>query len=327
VNAYFLEGSGTAVDAVRQIGFAIYKTQEMVDLIEWIYQYNQSVAQDQKIHFYGFDMQRYDHNIEGLLAYIARVDPEKVETYRAALVDLNDETVFNQSREKIQAGLQAIETILSDMQQNQERYVAATSQADYELAYQFATCVQENATLRGTDVVYTEQRDQYMAQKVAWIVEYEKSQGRDRVFLAGHNGHIEKSSASPLYRSMGSRLAEIFAEQYFAIGTEFYKSTFNCKDANSGARKQFSVKNDSEINRVLLSSGMDIAYVDIEQAMMRQTLEKQLNTSQPMSNIGDEFSGLYRFVKAFYTLKLVPAQAYDGIVFVREATPTTMLED
>jgi erythromycin esterase len=327
VNEYVLNGTGTAAEAVRQIGFAIYKTQEMVDLVEWIYQYNQSAAQDKKIHFYGFDMQRYDHSIAGLLAFMERVDADKADAYRTGLSDLNDETVFNQSREKIQGGLQAIETILAEMEQEKEQYIAATSPAEFDLAYQFATCIQENATLRGTDVSYTETRDRYMAEKVAWIVSFEQNQGRKGILLAGHDGHIEKSAAAAMYRSMGSRLQETFGDQYFAIGTDFYESTFNCKESGSGERKQFSVKNGNKLNSAFRNSGMDIAYLDIQTALENPALSKILTSNLWMSNIGDEFSGLYRFVKFFYALKMVPVEAYDAIIFVRSATPTTMLAD
>lgn len=327
VNDYVLNGTGTAEEAARAIGFAIYRTQEMVDLIAWIRQYNQAATPEGRIHFYGYDMQRYDHSISGLLSFFQQVDPALVEPYRAALADLNDETVFDQQREKILAGLAAIEEIRAGLATNKERYTAASSQLAFDLAEQYAASIQQNAALRSGSGNYSELRDQYMAEKVGWIVDYEKAQGRGKLLIAGHNGHIEKSAAAAQYHSMGSRLAEQYAGAYFTIGTEFIESTFNAADAGGSGRKQFSVKNNSALNRAFAAAGMDVAYLDIQSALENPTLQALLISKQPMSNIGDSFAGWQGYIEMFYTLQMVPADAYDAIIFVKKATPTTMLEE
>jgi erythromycin esterase len=326
VNDYVLNGNSTAVEVVKQIGFAIYRTQEMVDLVEWIRQYNLSVEPEQKIHFYGFDMQRYDNNKKGLLTFISKVDPGKVAVYQAAMSDLNDETVFNQSHDKIQTGLQAIKSIRADLNREKDRYIAASSQSEFNLADQYATCIEQNATLRGTDVNYSQSRDQYMAEKVKWILAYEQNQGRSRLLLAGHNGHIEKSAAAAQYRSMGSRLSEAYAKQYFTIGTDFYEGEFNSAESGSGERKQFSVKNHNPLNQSFENTGLNVAYLNIQKGIKNPVLKSLLTTQQPMTNIGDDFSVLSQFIEPFYTLKMIPAQAYDGIIFVNKATPTRLIK-
>ncbi|MBR7255392.1 erythromycin esterase family protein, partial [Klebsiella pneumoniae] len=47
---------------------------------------------------------------------------------------------------------------------------------------------------------------------------------------------------------------------------------------------------------------------------------------QKMANIGDEFQPWYKLMKMFYTIKMVPNEAYDGIIIVKKATPTIVLE-
>lgn len=46
VNDYISGGPGTAKEAATEIGFAIYKTQEMADLIEWMRNYNQTAPEN-----------------------------------------------------------------------------------------------------------------------------------------------------------------------------------------------------------------------------------------------------------------------------------------
>lgn len=327
VNDYILNGTGTAEEAVKAIGFAIYKTEEMLELVEWMRSYNQSVSAAEKLKFYGFDMQRYDHNKNGLLAYIEKVDAQKSTMYKAALSDLNDETVFDQSRDKIQKGLEAIQGIINEMQQNKEQYIAKSSEQEYLLANQFAQCIKENATLRGTNVSYTQTRDQYMAEKVQWILDYEQRNGNNKLYLSGHNGHIEKTSASPAgYTSMGQRLSEAYQQQYYAVGTEFYKNTFLSKDSSSGERKQFSLTHGkSELIKLFLSTDRDTGLLDIKSAMENEQLKKLLLAKHKMGNIGDEFSGFSKLLSFFFTIEMTPADAYDAIIFVRNAMPSTML--
>jgi erythromycin esterase len=328
VNEYILHGTGSAEEAVKAIGFAVYKTEEMVKLVQWMHEYNASVSESQKLKFYGFDMQRYDNNKNGLLSYIKKVDNEKNSAYESSLLDLNDETVFDQKKDKIQKGLKAIETIISEMEQNKDKYISKSSMGEYNLASQYAICIKENATLRGTSVNYSETRDKYMAEKVRWIFDYEKGNGNNTLFLAGHNGHIEKTSASKAgYTSMGQRLKEVFKDEYYAIATEFYKNTFRVKDSVSGKRKEFSIKNNkSDLMKLFIKSNKEVALLDIKTAAKDEQLNKVLSSKQKMGNVGDEFNGVTKFLSATYTINMVPSNAYNAVIFVRKATPTTMLK-
>lgn len=173
VNNYILNGEGTAKEAVAQIGFSIYITEEMVDLIQWIHDYNKSLSEPQKIKFYGFDMQRYDNNKEGLLSYIKKINPDMASKYRDLLVDLNDDTVYTQDPSKVKEALKNIENLISEMELNKNRYIKATNEKEYSLALQFAQSIKENATLRDGKVNYSQMRDEYMSNKVKWILEHE----------------------------------------------------------------------------------------------------------------------------------------------------------
>ncbi len=46
-----------AREAVDKLSFTIYQTQQMVDLVQWMHDYNQSAGEADKLSFYGFDMQ------------------------------------------------------------------------------------------------------------------------------------------------------------------------------------------------------------------------------------------------------------------------------
>lgn len=66
VNRYIHGGEGTALEAAQAIGFKIYSTKEMAELISYMRQYNETAAPGEDLRFYGFDMRRYLYNFRFL---------------------------------------------------------------------------------------------------------------------------------------------------------------------------------------------------------------------------------------------------------------------
>src|SRR5699024_11414415 len=71
----------------------------------------------------------------------------------------------------------------------------------------------------------------------------------------------------------------------------------------------------------------DRFYVDFEQAETNEDLDDIISSKQKMTNIGDDFRSWYKISKFFYTNKMVPNEAYDGLIIVDEATPTEIIEN
>ena len=66
VNRYIHGGEGTAQEAAAAIGFSIYRTEEMAELISYMRQYNESALEGEDLRFYGFDMQRLSYSMRFL---------------------------------------------------------------------------------------------------------------------------------------------------------------------------------------------------------------------------------------------------------------------
>ncbi len=58
-NRFIHGGDGTAKEAAAALGFQIYRTEEIAQLLSWMREYNEGAAEGESITFYGFDMQRY----------------------------------------------------------------------------------------------------------------------------------------------------------------------------------------------------------------------------------------------------------------------------
>ncbi|MFG1956526.1 erythromycin esterase family protein [Nonomuraea sp. NPDC049028] len=322
-NDYVMNGRGSAEDAARALGFDIYRTREMADLLKWIHDHNAAVPDADKVRLYGFDMQRYDRNKERLLRYLATVDPARVRPVQESLAALTDATRSEQEQEKVAAATTAAGRLVAQMTANREKYVSLSSQESFALAVHHAETIQRGAQLQNSGNDYNSKRDAWMAENVRWIADAEAAQGRKKVIVGGHNGHIDKSGAAFSYESMGRRLAKAYGKDYFTIGTEFGTSTFVSRDDGSGERKRFTVSHTSPLAK--LFGDQPLGYVNLAQASSQPGNREVLTSEVPMGNVGDGFRSIYSSLSWTYTVKTVPAQAYDALVYVPHASPVTPL--
>ncbi|MEU7829128.1 erythromycin esterase family protein [Nonomuraea sp. NPDC049129] len=322
-NDYLMKDRGSAEDAARALGFDIYRTREMADLLKWIHDHNAAVPDADKVRLYGFDMQRYDRNKERLLRYLATVDPARVRPVQESLAALTDATRSEQEKEKVAAAATAAGRLVAQMTANREKYVSLSSQESFALAVHHAETIQRGAQLQNSGNDYNSKRDAWMAENVRWIADAEAAQGRKKVIVGGHNGHIDKSGAAFSYESMGRRLAKAYGKDYFTIGTEFGTSTFVSRDDGSGERKRFTVSHTSPLAK--LFGDQPLGYVNLAQASSQPGNREVLTSEVPMGNVGDGFRSIYSSLSWTYTVKTVPALAYDALVYVPHASPVTPL--
>lgn len=317
VNDYIAGGEGTAEEAAAQIGFAIYRTEEMADLIEWMRAYNMSASADEKLKFYGYDMQRYDNSKEYLFTYLTKVDAGTGEKYEPLLADLNDDTVYTQTKDKTQAALKEVTHLMNRMLEAQEEYTAKSSEEEFAFALQCVQSVMENATLRDSGSNYSNVRDEYMKKKVDWIVKAEE--GR-MIFITGHNGHIEKTSASS-YTGMGNHLADSYGEAYFAIGTDVLDTTFRV-GAGSEGEQNISIRHSNALSAGFKDLPDNCYYLDMTNVEQDSELYDIVSNPQKMLCVGAEFASWQKISSAFYTLNMVPNQAYDAVIVLKKDLPS-----
>jgi len=330
VNDYIQGGAGTAEEAVSEIGFAIYRTQEMAELAKWMRSFNEGRELTDRVRFYGYDMQRYDNTKEKLLAILESSVPELGKEYASLLADFTDATMYDLDSGLIQSTLSQLESLNQRLDEQQEAIIATLSEEQFLWAKQYAVCLKQNTELRLAGKKYGTVRDAYMADNVEWILQYEEQfQDLKSLFITGHNGHIGKTTATfGTAKITGELLKEKYGDDYFAIGTEFYQSSFLANDQQSNKRQQYQVQNsgDTRLAVLLHHTKLDSLYLDLDAASNQQDLTSYLETKQPMSSIGDMFSDSFSANKTFYTQKIAPALAYNGILFVDNATPSTMFE-
>lgn len=317
-NDYILHDEGTAEEAVKNLGFEIYRTDEMLELVEWMHTYNQSAAEKDKVRIYGFDMQRDEAAINRINDFYNVVDEEKGDEYATkldALYGKGDNVIYAADLPDMKV---LVEEIIADIEENADAYESASNEELYAYALQAANCLLQNVDLHGAGNDYSEIRDKYMAENVKWILNREENIHGTQLMIAGHNGHVAKVVNSS-YTNMGYYLSQEMQEEYYVIGTDFYNTT--CSIATKEAREDYGFCSDDPLAKAVGDMEENIYYLDFADAKGSEELSNLLNSNMKTGSLGESYSPLMKVLKYTYQLSIAPSKLYDGMIFVYEATP------
>ena len=309
VNRYIHGAAGTARDAAAAIGFAIYRTKEMAELILFMRQYNDSAAKGKDLRFYGLDMQRYVYSINFLIKACKdlRVDTGNLEK-------LMDGKAWS-SEYDYPARIKIITHVKTQLE-GKEKSAQAIHFADVLL--QFCELQAEQ------DGNYAILRDKFMAENTHWIAEQERQVGYKRIFIAAHNGHVARWGS---YNSMGRLLANEVNEGYYVIGTDFYKTCCNIPRLASGRRTNQVFYSHDPLAKAAKTAGLTICWLDFVKASKNPELMKLISKYIYMGSLGEGYAWYMRLLPPSYRIFQPPAELYDGMIFVAEAHPTTIISE
>lgn len=315
VNRYIHGGDGTAEQAAAAIGFAIYRTQEMADLISYMRTYNESAAPGEDLRFYGFDMQRTSYSVEFLLESCNQLGISTVE-----LEKLFDDGQWNSQYSAAQRK-EVLSAIKEQLNQKES--------SDASLVIHLTDVLSQNAELsalvdNGEDGNGI--RDAYMAENAMWILKQEEARGNNCIFLSGHNSHIVQfGSYDDTYKKMGNLLADQLSDGYYAIGTDFYKTTCNLPKGRGGARTNQVFYSYDPLAKAAKKCGFDACWLDFTAIPESSSLKPQVVEYTYMGSIGETYSLAMRLIPMTYRVWQSPATIYDSMIFVPITTPTAIL--
>lgn len=318
VDAYIHGGDGTAEEAVGSIGFAIYRTEEMADLVSWMRTYNETVPEGADLHFYGMDMQRYDSSKEYLFSVLNRAAPELLEKYKTAFSALTDENRWSLSANDLEKGKEAAQELIKELDAAENTISGALAQDEFALAKECLNSIYEYCQLQAAaDADYNVLRDQYMSEKVDWFLQHGPG---GVLFINGHNGHIGKASTAG-YTCLGELLDSSYGEAYFAIGTDAQTTTFNSQNDN-GEFDVMKVSNSNDLNSQLDPTAY--YYLDFSRADT-DAWKEILSKEQRITALNVGIAEWQKLSKGFYTAVIVPKDTFDGMIVFGQVSPTAII--
>lgn len=318
-NEYIQSGEGDAREIVNNMMFTLYHTEEMADTLEWMRDYNMAVNENQKLRFYGFDMQNPEVTVPYLLNYLKKnnIDVETTE-----LEKLTDYEAVAKG-EKVKKELADIRT---ELNKRSKEYL------DYylESALHMTTTISQYMDYEKPDQIeMLDYRDKCMAENVTWILDLEKQIGGGKVMLGAHDGHIGKKAQLGYQKtSMGGELKEKYGDKYYSLGTDFFKGTDNISvlgkepDSENG-RKDFYLKSADPLAyqaKYFKDKRYCLDFTALSETEDKAVYDK-VHSKVTMGSIGEGFVEAYYLMHMAYRIDMVPADLYDGMVFYYKTSP------
>jgi len=305
--------------------FWTWNTQEVLDMIEWMRNWNSGAAANAQVQFLGFDMQYPGTAIDSVVSYLHRLNPPNealavdryfcLEAYRNRGEVIPVGAAFyggrtsDADKAKCARGLQEVADTL---RAKRASLAAASSSDEYELRLHDARLVQQfeaMASVSADASAGSRARDKYMAENVQWI--RDQAPPGARIVLWAHNGHVAVHGD----RTMGAvlRAKYVFEQQMVVFGFAFNQGSFQAIPQAGGALKNFTVppaKADT-LDATLASAGISLFAIDLRQSpdWFRQPRgSREIGAVYPE---GESYA---------YVADLVPATTFDALVFFDTTT-------
>jgi len=213
---------------MSKMHFWTWKTEEVKDLLEWMCSYNQGKSEEEKVHYMGVDCQfntyhpamarDYLNNVvlpfnafaDSLLQIAENESESNFESYDAA---------------SFENYLQKLGTLQDSMELHKNILVGASSEQQYQLHKRIMELVRQVSEVKyntGSIQTQMDNRDKYMAENTAWLLDYFEN---EKIVVWAHNYHISDFESGVL-GTMGNYLSYRLGDQYVPIGFLFSQGTF-----------------------------------------------------------------------------------------------------
>jgi erythromycin esterase len=222
IDEYVRRGTGDPGRAL-DMGFTVWNTEEMVDLVEWMRSHNVSAPRGQQLRFWGFDMQDPQTSMEQVLTHIRQALPSEFEQLKAhyrcfeLLGGFGYEEVPDPTQDQCRVGVEAASAWIEE---NRDNLMSSSSEEQYDWTARNARLVVQAESMgSAADFESGNQlRDQFMAENVEWMLE---QAGPDAKFMLwAHNDHVARSGESGK-KPLGAYLANNLSTDLVVIGFEF----------------------------------------------------------------------------------------------------------
>jgi len=310
MNDYVLNGNGDPATLLAGMYFWTWNTQEVLDMVQWMRNFNASGQG--RIEFLGFDMQYPAVAMNNVAAFVAQADPKLMTFLNAnyATVAQVAELSFPTAAQAA-PGVMAAQSVWQILTENRATYVAQMPAATVDLAIENANIVFQALTEDFNES--GPYRDAQMAANVEWIASQHPN---ERIVLWAHDAHINKVNGA-----MGGALAQYFGSDYLALGMLFHSGSYNAvRPGGLGP------------NQAAPSIPGNVEYFFHRDGVARQILDVRLATNESRDSSSSSWLTGPLWLRtigavAIPGFNLTPpyAQAFDGIVFFDQTTPSTLL--
>lgn len=301
INEYVLTGVGDPEQLLAGMYFWTWDTQEILDMILWMRQYN--AAGKGPVQFTGFDIQFGSGAVQNLRSFLASADPgylPQAESVFTRMLTV-EEWGFATAQD-----LAAAQGLFDYMSGKREDYLTAFSRTEVDWAIQNARIlVQFTEWYMGINA-----RDQRMAENAAWILDH--APAGSKIVLWAHNEHVKRKQGT-----MGQYLAERYGNDMYVVGFTFGEGSYNAIGWQ-GLRDYAALPpQPGSLETFLGAAGLPRFLLDLRH-LDEDAPFQWFNKPKTMRSLGS-------IARRCAFRQSVAAQEYDGLIWIHQSTPSDFL--
>jgi erythromycin esterase len=207
INEYLLGGDVSPQEALEELVYKVWRTEEILDMLIWMREYN--ATHDKKVKFYGFDTRPVFRCAKVVYDYLRKINGTK--EYDDILLEWITLKVDRSNRDKLKNIIGEVRNLISYLEnqcptasQDKKEWDFAVQNSKVLLQYVLRFSI-DNRTKR-SDI-----RDKHMADNVKWIIDYEEGA---KTILWAANPHI---TVLPGSGCMGAYLRRMYGDKMVVI--------------------------------------------------------------------------------------------------------------
>lgn len=320
INEWISGGKGDIKTIAKNFNIGFWYTKEIVNLLQWIRNYNLYKAKENQIRFYGMDIQ-IGKNISQEIREFVNTHKINIDKKLLMIADSCSNKIIDYAKSDNWWQLQIpklnkLKQQILNSQIKGKEYKPVIRSLDYLIKY-----TQYASKIKTKYPESTEFRDLKMFENVKWIVENKSKNGK--AFIWAHNEHINKKemfyTGSDII-NLGRHLKDYYKDEYYSVGFDFGMGKINglVVDKKKGNYwKTYNIEKPFKKTyaKTLMLINKDVYFVDLQQAIESDSSNffSKKNKNLLIGGGGYQPKPLHKIkVSKIYT------ETYDGLIFVKE---------
>lgn len=296
--------------------FDVFISDELINMIIWIKDYNKDQPDLEKVHFEGMDVQ-----------YPALVSNRILNTPRLmSLLNEEEKKSLKEFAELFQKDVLAIvpnELLKSINSVNKTLAMGIKNlreQDSVSIYAQYNSLLSQSIEMRNKSMyLQSYYRDKYMADNIEWIAD--QTQDNQKVVVWAHNGHVSKGLLSK-HNTMGYWLEKKFKNRYYALALlagEGYARLYDAEGKIQGLSKVKlpPLSNLNSLEYLFSKAKYENFFFNVQKVSKLSDFKGFFNEDLYIRSIGPKLI-------APVDIKINLKNSYDALVFFRRTNATTI---
>jgi erythromycin esterase len=326
VNDYIAGGPTELDTALSSLEFYFWRTEGIERLFEWLRGFNEGRPRSEQVEVRGYDAQFHDINAAAIRSYLERVDPDYLEGICETL-DRLATPLYERSDPSYMTDAQT--ALLEDLQErfrtHRSAYIDRSSKQTWRLMKRHVWTLKRGLQFQRAAAVedYTRGktiRDRAMAENVVWLREWAES---EKAIVMGNSNHTMRGYGHTGQQAarMGQHLSDELGSEYYSLGMLFGTGTF-AVPGHGGESTTYDIGGPLEDTpaATLTEVSKSPFFLGFETGEKRSRIETWLDE---LSSI--QFTVPRAAERGAVALPAPPGAVFDGVTFVRDATPASFL--